>query len=79
MAKATPKQTVESVYKIVELVGSSPTSWEEATRNAIETAGSRLRDLRIADVVKLDARIEGGKITFRARVSLSFKYDQGSQ
>lgn len=76
MAKGKQKQSAESVYKIVELVGTSPNSWEEAARNAIETAGSTLRDLRIADVVKLDARIEGGKVTaFRARVSLSFKYD----
>lgn len=76
MAKGKRKESPESVYKIVELVGTSPNSWEDAARNAIETAGSTLRDLRIADVVKLDARIENGKVTaFRARVSLSFKYD----
>lgn len=76
MARGKRKESAESVYKIVELVGTSPNSWDEAARNAIETAGATLRDLRIADVVKLDARIENGKVTaFRARVSLSFKYD----
>ena len=65
----------ESVYKIIDLVGSSPDSWEEAARMAVETAGKSLRDLRIAEVTKLDMKIEGGKVTaFRARVKLSFKY-----
>jgi flavin-binding protein dodecin len=65
----------ESVYKIIDLVGSSPDSWEEAARTAVETAGKSLRDLRIAEVTKLDMKIEGGKVTaFRARVKLSFKY-----
>ena len=65
----------ESVYKIIELVGSSPVSWEEATQNAVKTAGLSLRDLRIAEVVTLDMKIdEDGKgTTFRARVKLSFK------
>ena len=65
----------ESVYKIIELVGSSPVSWEEATQNAVKTAGLSLRDLRIAEVVTLDMKIdEAGKgMTFRARVKLSFK------
>ena len=65
----------ESVYKIIELVGSSPVSWEEATKNAVKTAGLSLRDLRIAEVVTLDMKIaEDGKgTTFRARVKLSFK------
>jgi flavin-binding protein dodecin len=66
---------VESVYKIIDLVGSSPESWEDAARAAVETAGKSLRDLRIAEVTKLDMKIEGGKVTaFRARVKLSFKY-----
>ena len=64
----------ESVYKIIEMVGSSPTSWEEATNNAIKSAGMSLRDLRIAEVVTLDIKIDEGKpATYRARVKLSFK------
>ena len=65
----------ESVYKIVELVGSSPTSWEDAAKNAVETAGKTLRDLRIAEITQLDVKIEKGKVTaYRAKVNLSFKY-----
>ena len=65
----------ESVYKIIELVGSSSTSWEEATNNAVIKASQSLRDLRICEVVKLDTKIEDGKIVaYRARVQLSFKY-----
>ena len=65
----------ESVYKIIRLVGSSPTSWEEAAKNAVETAGKTLRDLRIAEIQKLDLKIENGKVTaYRALVNLSFKY-----
>jgi hypothetical protein len=64
----------ESVYKIIELVGSSPVSWEEATQNAVKAADLSLRDLRIAEVVTLDMKIEDGKASaFRARVKLSFK------
>ena len=64
------------IYRVTEIVGTSESSWEEATRNAIETAAKTLRDLRIAEVTKLDCRVEDGKVTtFRARVSLSFKYD----
>ena len=63
-------------YKIIELVGSSETSWEDAAKNAVETAGKSLRDLRIAEVIKLDMKIEGGKVTaYRARLHLSFKYE----
>ena len=66
----------EGVYKIVEVVGSSATSWEEAARSAVKTAAKSLRDLRVAEITKLDVKIEGGKITaFRARLSLSFKYE----
>jgi len=65
----------ESVYKIIELVGTSPTSWEEAAKAAVEKAGQSLRELRIAEVHKLDMKVEGGKVVaFRARVTLSFKY-----
>ena len=65
----------ESTYKVIDLVGTSTISWEEAAKNAVEIAGKSLRDLRIAEVVKLDLTIEGGKVTsYRARVNLSFKY-----
>ncbi|MFT5699985.1 MAG: flavin-binding protein dodecin [Desulforhopalus sp.] len=64
----------ESVYKIIEMVGASPTSWEDATQNAIKSAGLSLRDLRIAEVEKLDLKIDEGQGTlYRARVKLSFK------
>jgi dodecin len=64
-----------STYKIIELVGTSDTSWEEAARTAVETAGESLRDLRIAEITKLDVTIENGKISsYRARVNISFKY-----
>ena len=64
-----------STYKIIELVGTSDKSWEEAAKTAVETAGESLKDLRIAEVTKLDMSIENGKIkNFRARVSVSFKY-----
>jgi len=64
-----------SVYKIVELVGSSSTSWEDAAKNAVKTAGKTLKDLRIAEITKLDMKVENGKVTaYRARVNLSFKY-----
>jgi len=67
----------DSVYRITELVGTSANSWEEAAGNAVKTASSTLRELRIAEVTKLDVVIENGKITaYRARVSLSFKYEK---
>jgi len=66
----------ESTYKIIELVGSSSSSWEDAAKNAIETAAKTLRGLRIAEIVKLDLKIENGKVVaYRARVNLSFKYE----
>ncbi|HDQ40748.1 MAG TPA: dodecin domain-containing protein [Desulfonatronum sp.] len=65
----------DSVYKIIELVGTSPTSWEDAVQNVVSKASKTLRDLRVAEVQKLDAKIEGAKIVaYRARVTLSFKY-----
>jgi len=64
-----------SVYKVIELVGSSSTSWEDAAKNAVKTAGKTLKDLRIAEITKLDMKVENGKVTaYRARVKLSFKY-----
>ena len=66
----------ESIYKVIELVGSSPNSWEEAATRAVEEAGKTLKNLRIAEINKLDMKIESGKVTaYRARVSLSFKYE----
>jgi flavin-binding protein dodecin len=68
-----------SVYKIIELVGASETSWEDAAQKAIETAGKTLRDLRIAEVSELDLKIENGKVTaYRTRVKLSFKYQDSA-
>jgi len=65
----------DSVYKIIELVGSSPNSWEEAAKNAVDRASQSLRDLRVAEISKLDLKIEDGKVAaYRAKVNLSFKY-----
>jgi hypothetical protein len=64
-----------SVYKIIEIVGTSKNSWEEATKNAIETASKSLEDLRVAEIVKMDVAVENGKVSaFRIRLNLSFKY-----
>jgi flavin-binding protein dodecin len=66
----------DSVYRITEIVGTSKTSWEDAAKNAVKTASKTLRDLRVAEIVKLDMVIEDGKIAaYRARVNLSFKYE----
>lgn len=65
-----------SVYKVIELVGTSKMSWEDAARAAIEMAGESLRDLRVAEVTKLDIRLDDGEIVeYRARVMVSFKYE----
>ena len=65
----------DSVYKIIDLVGTSATSWEDAAKNAVETAAKSLRELRIAEVTQLDMKVEKGKvIAYRTRVKLSFKY-----
>ncbi len=65
----------ESVYKVIELVGTSKTSWERAAAEAVKTASKSLRDLRIAEVSKLDLQLEEGKaVSYRARVKVSFKY-----
>jgi flavin-binding protein dodecin len=66
----------DSIYKVVEVIGTSTKSWEDAARSAVETAGSTLRDLRIAEVVKMDLKVRNGKVeAFRTRVLLSFKYE----
>ncbi len=67
-----------SVYKIIEVVGVSKKSWEDAAKNAVETTGKSLKDLRIAEVTKMDMQINKGKVVaYRARVAVSFKYRQG--
>jgi flavin-binding protein dodecin len=69
------KGSGDSVYKVVELIGTSTKSWEDAAKNAVETAARTLRDLRIAEIVKLDMNIEKGEVqAYRARVLVSFKY-----
>ncbi|MBW2028894.1 MAG: dodecin domain-containing protein [Deltaproteobacteria bacterium] len=66
-----------STYKIIELVGTSDKSWEEAAKTAVETAGGSLRDLRVAEITKLDVTIENGKVRrYRARLNVSFKYQK---
>ena len=70
------KQASEGVYRVTEVIGTSATSWEDAVSNAVATAAKTLRDLRIAEVSKLDMRVENGKVVaYRARILLSFKYD----
>ncbi len=69
----------ESVYKVIELVGTSSESWEKAAAAAIERAGQSLRDLRIAEVVELDVQIKDGRIeAYRAKIKVSFKYEGGA-
>ena len=73
MAKAAAG---EGVYRVIDVIGTSKTSWEEAAKSAVETASKSLRDLRVAEVGKLDLKVENGKVVaFRARVQLSFKYE----
>ena len=68
-----------SVYKVVEVIGTSTTSWEDAAAHAVKTAGETLRDLRVAEVVKQDIHLdENGAITYRTKLQLSFKYEQDS-
>lgn len=69
------EEIMGSVYKIIELVGTSETSWEDAAKTAVERASKTLTDLRVAEVGELDMKLENGKVTaYRARVKLSFKY-----
>ena len=68
----------ESVYKVIELVGTSAESWEKAAEAAVRLASKNLRDLRIAEVVELDLQLENGKVNaYRARIKVSFKYEGG--
>ena len=72
---ATKDKSTESVYRVTEVIGTSAQSWEDAARTAVQTAAGTLRDLRIAEVVKMDVKVEDGKvIEFRTRLQLSFKY-----
>ena len=68
----------DSVYRVTEVIGVSSDSWEQAAKNAIETAGESVRELRIAEVVRQDVTIENGKVSeFRVRLGISFKYEKG--
>ena len=72
----TKEKSKDSVYKVTEVIGTSTKSWEDAAQNAVETASGSLRDLRIAEVVKQDLKVEQGKVrAFRTRLLLSFKYE----
>ena len=64
-----------SVYKIIRVVGSSPTSWEEAAKNAVDEVTKHVRDVRVAEVEKCDMHIENGAITYRTRLHISFRYE----
>jgi flavin-binding protein dodecin len=66
----------DSIYRVTEVIGTSPASWEEAAKNAVETAARTVRDLRVGEIVKLDLTIDDGHVAlYRARVNISFKYD----
>ena len=71
---AKQKTSSDSVYKVTEIIGTSANSWDEAAKNAIQAASGTLRDLRIAEVVKMDVKIKEGKVEYRTRLQLSFKY-----
>ena len=75
MAKASKKgKESNAVYKVIEIVGTSSQSWADAAKNGVNAAAQSLRDLRVAEVDKLDVKIEGGKIIYRAKLKVSFKY-----
>lgn len=70
------KNRSEGVYRVIDVIGSSKSSWEDAAKQAVETAGRSLRDLRIAEVTKMDMKVEDGRVVaYRTRVQLSFKYE----
>jgi flavin-binding protein dodecin len=69
----------DSVYKVIELIGTSTKSWEDAAKNAVERASQSLRDLRVAEVVELDMQLDNGKVeAYRAKINVSFKYEGGA-
>ena len=73
---AKKRAAADAIYKIVEVIGTSSESWEDAAKNAVEKAAETLRDLRIAEVVKMDMKVENGKVVaYRTRVLISFKYE----
>jgi hypothetical protein len=73
---AKKRGSTEGIYKVVEVIGTSDVSWEDAAKRAIETASKTLRELRIAEVVKMDLKVDDGKVVaYRTRVLLSFKYE----
>ena len=75
MAKAKKSQKAQpAVYKVIELVGTSPNSWADAARNGVIAASKSLRDLRVAEVTRFDVKIENGKLVYRAKLKVSFKY-----
>ena len=79
MISAKQKGGFMSVYKVIELIGTSEKSWEDAAKQAVDEAGKSLRDLRIAEVVEFDLKLEDGKVAaYRARVKVSFKYQHHS-
>ena len=69
-------ENAESIYKVIEVIGTSSKSWADAGKNAVETASKKLCDLRVAEMVKLDMKVSGKQLTYRALVRLSFKYEQ---
>lgn len=70
------RAAADAVYRVIDVIGTSKVSWEDAAKSAVETAGTSLRDLRVAEIAKLDMKIENGKVVaYRARVQLSFKYE----
>jgi flavin-binding protein dodecin len=71
------RKLMDSTYKVIELIGTSPTSWEEAAKNAVATAGKSLKDLRIAEAVEFDMKVEDDKVVaYRTKVKISFKYKE---
>ena len=76
IAMVKGKTTASAVYRVTEVIGTSTQSWEDAAKNAVETAAKSLRDLRVAEVKEFDLKVENGKVVaYRARVSISFKYE----
>jgi hypothetical protein len=74
---AKKKSDTGSIYKVIELVGTSTTGFADAAQNAVEAASKSLKDIRVAEVTKLDIKVEKGKMIFRAKLKLSFKYHAG--
>jgi flavin-binding protein dodecin len=69
-------EAMQSVYKVIEIIGTSDKSWEDAARTAVDTASKSIRDLRVAEVKELDMKVEDGKLIFRVKLNVSFKYEE---